>query len=178
MTDFSWGGYFQAIALMCLLLGLLWLGLWALRRFGKLRMLPNSSALPKNALLMEMQLPLGPRKGLVVVQFLHKRLLLGVTEQQITLLQELDMPSTPEVNSKSNLPNPEPNLDSSLNARASAQPDSSFNARESAQPNYEPDLDPKPDSPANNPVSDTYPPKTSPTNPEALDFAKVLQNAQ
>ena len=37
---------------------------------------------------MEAQLPLGPRKGLMVVRFLNKRLLLGVTEQQISLLTE------------------------------------------------------------------------------------------
>jgi Flagellar biogenesis protein len=37
---------------------------------------------------MGAQLPLGPRKGLMVVRFLNKRLLLGVTEQQISLLTE------------------------------------------------------------------------------------------
>ena len=35
-------------------------------------------------------MPLGPRKGLMVVRFLNRRLLLGVTDQQITLLTEED----------------------------------------------------------------------------------------
>ncbi len=32
---------------------------------------------------------LGPKKSLVVVRFLNKRVLLGVTDQQITMLTEL-----------------------------------------------------------------------------------------
>ena len=37
---------------------------------------------------MEAQMPLGPKKGLMVVRFLNKRLLLGVTEHQISLITE------------------------------------------------------------------------------------------
>ena len=37
---FSWGGYFQAVGFMCLLLALLWLAVWTVRRSGKFRFLP------------------------------------------------------------------------------------------------------------------------------------------
>lgn len=87
-SSFSWGGYFQAIGILCLLLAVLWFGVWLLRRYGRFNFLPKPGALPKGALAMEAQMPLGPRKGLMVVRFLNKRLLLGVTEQQITLLTE------------------------------------------------------------------------------------------
>ncbi|WP_092154754.1 flagellar biosynthetic protein FliO [Desulfovibrio legallii] len=87
-SAFSWGGYAQAIGVLFLLLGVLWLAVWLVRRFGKFNFMPRPGALPRGALVMEAQLPLGPRKGLMVVRFLNKRLLLGVTDQQITLLHE------------------------------------------------------------------------------------------
>lgn len=87
---FSWSGYVQAIGILCLLLALLWFVLWLVRRYGRFSFLPRPGALPRGALVMEAQMPLGPRKGLMVVRFLNKRLLLGVTEQQITLLGEDD----------------------------------------------------------------------------------------
>lgn len=92
---FSWSGYFEAIGIMLLLLGCLWLILWIIRRYGKLNFLPAAGALPRDALRMEAQLPLGPRKGLVVVRFLNERLLLGVTEHHITLLAERLLPEQP-----------------------------------------------------------------------------------
>ncbi len=66
------------------------------RRFGKFNFMPRPGALPRDALVMEAQLPLGPRKGLMVVRFLNKRLLLGVTDQQITLLTEEQAKHEPE----------------------------------------------------------------------------------
>ncbi len=87
-STFSWGGYIQALGILAVLLGALWFGTWALRKYGKFNFLPRPGALPRGALVMEAQLPLGPRKGLMVVRFLNKRLLLGVTEQQISLLTE------------------------------------------------------------------------------------------
>lgn len=89
-STFSWGGYLQALGILGVLLGALWFGVWALRKYGKFNFMPRPGALPKGALLMEAQLPLGPRKGLMVVRFLNRRLLLGVTDQQITLLTEED----------------------------------------------------------------------------------------
>lgn len=85
---FSWGGYFQAIGILCLLLAALWFGVWLIRKYGKFNFLPRPGSLPKDALVMEAQMPLGPKKGLMVVKFCNRRLLLGVTDQQITLLTE------------------------------------------------------------------------------------------
>lgn len=87
-SSFSWGGYFQAIGVLCILLAALWFGVWLIRKYGKFNFLPRPGALPKDALIMEAQMPLGPKKGLMVVRFLNRRLLLGVTEHQITLLTE------------------------------------------------------------------------------------------
>lgn len=85
---FSWSSYVQALAILCLLLGILWVGVWLLRRYGRFNFIPRPGNLPRDALMMEAQMPLGPRKGLMVVRFMNRRLLLGVTEQQIILLTE------------------------------------------------------------------------------------------
>lgn len=87
-TTFSWGGYFQAIGALCLLLAALWAAVWLIRRYGKFNFIPRPGSLPRDALVMEAQLPLGPKRGLMVVRFLNKRLLLGVTEHRISLLTE------------------------------------------------------------------------------------------
>ncbi|MDE5832839.1 MAG: flagellar biosynthetic protein FliO [Desulfovibrio sp.] len=89
-STFSWGGYIQALAILCLLLGGLWFLVWAVRKYGKFNFLPRPGSLPKDSLLMEAQMPLGPKKGLMVVRFMNKRLLLGVTENQISMLAEED----------------------------------------------------------------------------------------
>ncbi|MBQ9536492.1 MAG: flagellar biosynthetic protein FliO [Desulfovibrionaceae bacterium] len=78
--------YFQGLGFFFLFLALLWLGVRLLKRYGRFSFLPRSADLPKDALRLEAQLPIGPRKGLMVVRFLHKRLLLGVTDQQISVL--------------------------------------------------------------------------------------------
>ncbi len=85
---FTWGGYIQAVGVLFVLVALFCLALWLARRFGRFRFLPRPGSLPRDALVMEAQLPLGPRKGLMVVRFLNKRLLLGITDQRITLLSE------------------------------------------------------------------------------------------
>lgn len=87
-TSFSWGGYLQAVGILFVLLAALWFVVWIIRKYGKFNFLPRPGSLPRGSLLMEAQMPLGPRKGLVVVRFLNKRLLLGVTDQQISLLTE------------------------------------------------------------------------------------------
>lgn len=84
----NWSSYAQAVGVLFLLLAVLWLAVWLARRFGRFSFLPRPGALPRDALVMEAQMPLGPRKGLMVVRFLNRRLLLGVTDQQITLLTE------------------------------------------------------------------------------------------
>lgn len=95
-SAFSWGGYLQALGILGILLGALWFGVWALRKYGKFNFMPRPGALPRGALMMEAQLPLGPRKGLMVVRFLNKRLLLGVTDQQISLLTEEEASNVPQ----------------------------------------------------------------------------------
>ena len=95
-SSFSWGSYIQAVGILFLLVAVLWLAVWLARRFGKFNFMPRPGSLPRDALVMEAQLPLGPRKGLMVVRFLNKRLLLGVTDQQITLLTEEQAKHEPE----------------------------------------------------------------------------------
>lgn len=92
---FTWGGYLEAVGLLFLLLAGLCLVLWCVRRFGKFSFLPRPGAFPRDALTMEAQLPLGPRKGLMVVRFFNRRLLLGVTEQHIALLTEGSVDESP-----------------------------------------------------------------------------------
>lgn len=85
---FSWSGYIQALGIMCILLAALWFAVYAIRRWGKFNFLPRPGSLPRDSLVMEAQMPLGPRKGLMVVRFMNRRLLLGVTDGQISLLAE------------------------------------------------------------------------------------------
>ncbi|MBQ9406462.1 MAG: flagellar biosynthetic protein FliO [Desulfovibrio sp.] len=93
---FTWSGYIQALGVLFVLVALFCLCLWLVRRFGHFRFLPRPGSLPRDALLLEAQLPLGPRKGLMVVRFLNKRLLLGITEQRITLLSEEQAKDDPD----------------------------------------------------------------------------------
>lgn len=88
-TTFSWSNYFQAIGFMCLLLAGLWGAVWLVRRYGKFNFIPSSTALPRDALRMESQLPLGAKKGLAVIKFLDRRLLIGITEKNIILLKDI-----------------------------------------------------------------------------------------
>jgi len=82
--DFGWGGDIQALGMVFFLLALVMGGFYLLKRFG-----PNRVRIfGRGMLSVEAQLPLGPRRNVVVVRFLNKRLVLGVTDQQITLLHE------------------------------------------------------------------------------------------
>lgn len=87
-ATFSWGNYFQAIGFMCLLLAGLWGAVWLVRRYGKFNFIPSPTALPRDALRMEAQLPLGAKTGLAVIKFLDRRLLIGITEKNIILLKD------------------------------------------------------------------------------------------
>ena len=107
--SFSWGGYFKAIGTLFIMLAVLWYIVWHLKRKGAIPGVGQGS-LPKGALRIEGSLSIGPRKGLFVVRFLNRRLLLGVTDRQITLITELDdheasdieprRPATEDSNSK------------------------------------------------------------------------------
>ena len=92
---FSWNGYFYAIGALCLILGGLWAVLWLMRRSGKFRFMPSYDSFPRDALRIEAQIPLGPRRGLMVVRFLNKRLLLGLSDQHINLLSEAEYDEQP-----------------------------------------------------------------------------------
>ncbi|MDR0466262.1 MAG: flagellar biosynthetic protein FliO [Deltaproteobacteria bacterium] len=87
---FSWSGYFYAIGALCLILGALWGVLWLMRRSGRFRFMPAHNTFPRESLRIEAQIPLGPRRGLMVVRFLNKRLLLGLSDQHINLLSEAE----------------------------------------------------------------------------------------
>ncbi len=87
-SSFTWGGYFQAVGTLLLLLALLWGLVWCVRKYGKFNFLPRPGSFPRDGLRVESQLPIGPRKSLMVVRFLNDRLLLGVTDTHITLLKE------------------------------------------------------------------------------------------
>jgi flagellar protein FliO/FliZ len=89
-TGISWQGYLQAIGTMFLVVGVLGGGLWLMRRSGRFAGMPRPGAFSRDGLFLERQLPLGQRKHLLVVRFLNKHLLLGVTEQRITLLAETE----------------------------------------------------------------------------------------
>lgn len=83
-TVFSWGGYFQALAFLFFIVAALFAALWYLKQKGGLGLLTRHGDL-----VIESRLPMGPKKFLVVVRFLNKKLLLGVTDQRITMLMEL-----------------------------------------------------------------------------------------
>ena len=84
---FAWGGYFEALAWLCFALALLWLVLWLIKRRGL-----GFSGESTPGMRIESRLALGPKKWVIVARYLDRRLILGVTEQQITLLSELPAP--------------------------------------------------------------------------------------
>ena len=70
---------------LCLLLGVIFLAYWLLKRFGVPGALTGSG--PDGPKLVN-RLMLGNRQSLTVVRFRDKDLLLGVTEHNVTLLAE------------------------------------------------------------------------------------------
>ena len=95
---FSWGGYFKGIGALFLILAALWGVVWFLRRRGSL---PGRGGLPRDSFSVEAQLALSPKQKLILVRFLNSRLLLGVTDQRITLLKEVEGPHGREESTKS-----------------------------------------------------------------------------
>lgn len=75
---------------LALILGIILLGYWMLRRFGP-RFGIGAASRP-HGLRLEGHMGLGPRKSLMVVRFANKLLLLGVTDHSINLLTEADCP--------------------------------------------------------------------------------------
>lgn len=81
MVDFM-----QMMAWLCVILALVFVVLYVLKRYG-----PHAGlALGRPGDLKIMgQLGLGPKRNLVVVRFLDKILVLGVTDTQINLVTEM-----------------------------------------------------------------------------------------
>lgn len=92
LPNFTWSGYLQGIGLMFLLLAVLWYLVRLLRRYGRFNFIPRQGTLPRDAFFMEAQMPVGPRKCLMVVRFMQKRFLLAVTEQHISVVTEERLP--------------------------------------------------------------------------------------
>ena len=84
-VNFTWKGYFNALAVLCFLLGIFFAALWLIRRFarGGMRLVGGGPELS-----VESRLALGPKKWVMAVRYMDKRLLLGVTDTNITLLTE------------------------------------------------------------------------------------------
>jgi flagellar protein FliO/FliZ len=75
----------MALALL-LILAIILIAYWMLRRFGpKFGLGPGGRG---GMLRLMAHLSLGPRKSVIVVRFLNKDLVLGVTDHTITLLTE------------------------------------------------------------------------------------------
>ena len=81
----TWSTVFTTLGYLCLLLGVIFLAYWLLKRFGLNRMGPRGGA---EAPQLMGRLMLGPRHSLVVVRHRERDLLLGVTEHSITKLAE------------------------------------------------------------------------------------------
>lgn len=69
---------------LCLLLGVIFLAYWLLKRFG----VPGALTSGKGGPRLRNRLMLGNRQSVAVVRYRDRDLLLGVTEHSITLLSE------------------------------------------------------------------------------------------
>ncbi|SIN88691.1 flagellar protein FliO/FliZ [Halodesulfovibrio marinisediminis DSM 17456] len=85
----GWGSYIQSIGILLLLLGALYGLLWFVKKVGMNKGFRGKKG-DQITLNVEERFHLGPKKQLVVVRFLNKRLLLGVTDHQINLLSETE----------------------------------------------------------------------------------------
>ncbi|MDQ7032292.1 MAG: flagellar biosynthetic protein FliO [Desulfonauticus sp.] len=76
------------IGSLLLILGLIGLIYYLLRRFAPQNLLKPSG---NEDLKIISTLPCGPKKSLLLVQFLNKKLLIGITENNITCLSEVNL---------------------------------------------------------------------------------------
>ncbi|OLN27195.1 Flagellar biosynthesis protein FliO [Desulfovibrio sp. DV] len=73
---------------LLIILAFIYGAFWLLKRYGqKFGIGPKGRG---GALRLVDHLPVGPRKSVVVVRFLNKNLVLGITEQSITFLTETE----------------------------------------------------------------------------------------
>ncbi|THB69441.1 MAG: flagellar biosynthetic protein FliO [Desulfovibrio sp.] len=75
------------MAAVFLLLGLLYLMVYLLKRMSGRG---GFKLFKRGELELEGQLPLGPKRSVVVVRFLNKRMVLGVTDTHINLLHTME----------------------------------------------------------------------------------------
>lgn len=87
IPELGMGSLLHTAGALLLVLLVLWAALWMLRRFGPFS---TRRVLAKGGPLLRERLMLGNRQSVVVVEVQGRRLLLGVTEQEIRLLTELD----------------------------------------------------------------------------------------
>ncbi len=86
MDNLGFFVYFKVLGSLFLLLGALVLLLYGIKRY-----LPPGNRILKNDNIKVLgQINIGPKKSLVVVQFLNSILLIGVTESNICLIKELE----------------------------------------------------------------------------------------
>jgi len=78
---------------LCLLLGVIFLAYWLLKRFGVPGALTSSG---RGGPRLVSRLMLGNRQSVAVVRYRGKDLLLGVTEHNVNLLAEEEAASEPE----------------------------------------------------------------------------------
>jgi len=81
----TWSSVLTTLGYLCLLIGVIFLAYWLLKRLGLNRLMSQGGA---DAPRLMGRLTLGQRHSLVVVRHRGRDLLLGVTEQSITKLAE------------------------------------------------------------------------------------------
>ena len=86
MQSGSLTGYFEALGVLFLALAILWALAWFFRRRG------GGFGSGHSTMRLIGRLSLGPKKWLVVADVYGKRMALGITDQQVTFLAELDTP--------------------------------------------------------------------------------------
>ena len=84
---FSWASYIQGMGMFFILLALLWLAVWLLKRYGAGRFKALTGR-GKSLELVE-TLSLGPKRTAVLLRAKDRTFLLGVTEHRISMLSEI-----------------------------------------------------------------------------------------
>lgn len=82
--------YLRSILVIAAVLGALGGVLWVIRTLGNRVGITDGFGQKKRKLRLEEHIALGPKRGACVVTYEDKKYLLGVTDQQVTLLSEID----------------------------------------------------------------------------------------
>ena len=84
----EFGGYYQSLIVIFVILGFLGLFLWIVKKYGT-RFGFNPMRQTRN-LYLEDSIALGPKRDACVVRYNKKKFLLGVTDSRITLLSVIN----------------------------------------------------------------------------------------